>query len=480
MTDSRALHNLSIPEAASALRRGETTSVALTLATLDRVKETEPTVQAYATVTADLALAAAERADREIAAGRDRGPLHGIPVAVKDNCYTKGILTEVGSKVLEGFAPDFDATVVQNLYEAGAVLIGKTRCHEWSCGGSEPPTRSPWDPARFPGGSSIGSGVALAARSTFAAIGTDTGGSVRIPSSLNNLVGMKATYGRVSAYGVLPLAWSLDHVGPMTRTVRGNAQMLGAIAGYDPKDANSARVDAPDYTARIEDGARGARIGIDRDYFLYPGVVESVRAMTENVIGELAEMGADIIEVRIPELALTSETLKTIRMVESASYHRHQIREKGHLYSPGTRATLEIGQAVLATDYVAALRARERFRSAMKALFKRENLAALISPTIPVSAPLLDDVWKPRHDMENGETPTDGFVHHVYPANLSGQPAISAPGGFTSEGLPIGYQLMGRPFDEATLYRIAYAYEQAQNWHERQPPNGCDRTGPKQ
>ena len=474
MIDSRALHNLSIPEAASALRRGDATSVALTQATLDRIKETEPTVQAYATVTVDLALAAAERADREIAAGRDRGPMHGIPVAVKDNCYTKGILTEVGSKVLEGFVPDFDATVVHKLYEAGTVLIGKTRCHEWSCGGSEPPTRSPWDPERFPGGSSIGSGVALAARSIYGAIGTDTGGSVRIPSSLNNLVGMKATYGRVSAYGVLPLAWSLDHVGPMTRTVLGNAQMLGAIAGHDPNDANSARVDLPDFTAGIDGGVRGTRIGIDRNYFLYPGVVDSVRSVTEGVIDELADMGAEIIEVRIPELALTSETLKTIRMVESASYHRHQIRAKGHLYSPGTRATLEIGQALLATDYVAALRARERFCSAMKALFKRENLAALISPTIPVSAPLLDDVWKPRADMENGETPTDGFVHHVYPANLSGQPAISAPGGFTSDGLPIGFQLTGRPFDEATLYRIAYAYERTQNWRERQPAQAYD------
>ena len=474
MIDSRALIHLSISEAASALRRGETTSVALTQATLDRIHETEPTVQAYATVTADLALAAAERADREIAAGRDRGPMHGIPVAVKDNCFTKGILTEVGSKVLEGFVPDFDATVVKKLHAAGAILIGKTRCHEWSCGGSEPPTRTPWDLERFPGGSSIGSGVALAARSTYGAIGTDTGGSVRIPSSLNNLVGMKATYGRVSAYGVLPLAWSLDHVGPMTRTVRDNAQMLGAIAGHDPKDANSARVDVPDFTAGIDGGVRGTRIGIDRDYFLYPAVVDSVRAMTETVISELAGMGAEIIEVRIPELALTSETLKTIRMVESASYHRHQIREKGHLYSPGTRATLEIGQVVLATDYVAALRARERFRSAMQSLFQLENLEALISPTIPVSAPLLGDVWKPRDDMENGETPTDGFVHHVYPANLSGQPAISAPGGFTPEGLPIGYQLMGRPFDEATLYRIAYAYEQAQNWHERQPPHVYD------
>ncbi len=470
MTDTRSLINMSISEAAAALRRGETTSVALTEAILARIKETEPTLQAYATLPLDRALAAAERADRELEAGRDRGPLHGIPIGVKDNCYTKGILTEVGSKAMQGFVPDYDATVVRKLYAAGAILIGKTRCHEWSCGGSEPPTRTPWDLERFPGGSSIGSGVALSARSAYGAIGTDTGGSIRIPASINNLVGMKATYGRVSAYGVLPLAWSLDHVGPLTRTVRDNAFMLGAIAGHDPDDANSARVKVPDFTAGIDYGVRDTRIGIDRDYFMYPGVVDSVRAVTEAVIADLARLGADIIEVSLPELALTRETLITIRMVESASYHRHRIREKGHLYSPGTRATLQMGEVVLATQYVAALRARERFRAAMKNLFRREKLDALIAPTIPVPAPLLEDVWQPRDDMANGETPTHGFVHHVYPANLSGQPAISAPGGFTPEGLPVGYQLLGKPFDEATLYRIAYAYEQTSDWRRRQPP----------
>ncbi|MCY4540136.1 MAG: amidase [Chloroflexi bacterium] len=471
MADSRALIDLSISEAASALRQGETTSLALTQATLARIEETEPTLQAYAIVPADLALAAAERADRELAAGRDRGPLHGIPVGVKDNCYSKGILTEVGSKALAGFVPDVDAAVVSKLYAAGAVLIGKTRCHEFSCGGSEPPTRTPWDLNRFPGGSSIGSGVALTARSAFATIGTDTGGSIRIPASINNLVGMKATYGRVSAYGVVPLAWSLDHVGPLTRSVRDNALMLGAIAGHDPKDANSARVDAPDFSADIEDGVRGARIGIERAYFLYSGVTDEVRAATLSVIDDLAGMGAEIIEISLPELAFTRETLMTIRMVESASYHRRQIREKGHLYSPGTRATLQMGELLSATQYLTALRARERFRSAMMALFRREKLAALISPTIPVPAPMLTDLRKPRQDLDNGETPTDGFIHHVYPANLSGQPAISAPGGFTRAGLPIGYQLTGRPFDEATLYRIAYAYEQTQDWRRRQPPH---------
>ena len=474
MTEARALRNLSISQAAAALRKGETTAVALTEAMLARIKQTEPTLQAYATVSADLALAAAERADRELASGHDRGELQGIPIGVKDNCYTKGILTEVGGKALAGFLPDYDATVVRRLYEAGAILIGKTRCHEWSCGGSDPPTRTPWDLTRFPGGSSIGSGVALAARSAFGAIGTDTGGSIRIPASINNLVGMKATFGLVSMFGIVPLAWSLDHAGPLTRTARDNALMLNAIAGRDPQDPNSARVDAPDFASGIDAGAGDARIGIDRGYFLYPGVTDEVRAATEAVIHELATMGAEIIELSLPELELTRETQMTIRMVESASYHRGRIRDMGHLYSPGTRATLEIGQLIPATAYVAALRVRERFRLAMKALFRRESLDALISPTIPAPAPLREDVWQPRADMDNGETPTDGFVHQVYPANLSGQPALSAPAGFTREGLPIGYQLTGKPFDEATLYRIAYAYEQAHDWHERQPPQVYD------
>ncbi len=470
MTETSGLIDLSISEAGAALRRGESTALALTEATLARIQQTEPVLSAYATVPAERALAAAELADRELEAGRDRGPLHGIPIGVKDNCYSAGILTEVGSRALAGFVPDYDATVVARLYAAGAILIGKTRCHEFSCGGSEPPTRTPWDLTRFPGGSSIGSGVALAARSASGAIGTDTGGSIRIPASINNLVGMKATYGRVSAYGVVPLAWSLDHVGPMTRRVRDNALMLGAIAGHDRHDRNSARRDVAEYTAGIEDGVRGLRIGVERDYFLYAGVTDAVRAATEGVMAALVEMGARLVDVNLPELQNTTETLITIRQVESSSYHRPLIRKKGHLYSPGTRATLQQGEVILATQYVAALRARGRFRAAMQALFNRERLDVLIAPTIPVPAPLLADVRAPRPDMPNGETPTDGFIRHVYPANLSGQPALSAPAGFTPAGLPIGYQLLGRPFDEALLYRIAYAYERTRDWHRRRPP----------
>ena len=474
MTDLTALTDLSISEAAAALRRGETSSLELTKATLARIQETEPTLQAYATLVADTALAAAKRSDEAMSSGRAIGPLHGIPIAVKDNCYTKGIVTEVGSRAFEGFVPDVDATVVEKLYAARAILIGKSVCHEMSCGGgNDPPTRTPWDLERYPGGSSIGSGVAVTARSAYGAIGTDTGGSIRIPSSINNLVGMKATYGRVSMYGVMPLAWSLDHIGPMTRTVRDNALMLNAIAGHDSKDPNSARAAVPDYAAGIDAGVRGLRIGMDRDYFLYPGVVDSVRAAIQAVTETLSSLGAEIIDVRIPELETAQATLTVIRLAESASAHRRRIRERGPLFSPGTRETLQAGELVRATQYLSALRSRERLRHATKALFDRESLNALLSPTIPVPAPLRGDVWLPRADMPNGETPTDGLVHHTYPANLTGQPALTAPAGFTPDGLPIGYQLTGKPFDEATLYRIAYAYEQTQDWHTRQPPERC-------
>ena len=399
------------------------------------------------------------------------GPLHGIPIGIKDICYTKGVNTEAGSKVMEGFVPDYDSTVARKLNEAGAIMIGKTRCHEFAYGVNEPPTRSPWELNSYPGGSSTGSGVALAARSAFGTIGTDTGGSIRIPASINNIVGLKPTYGRVSAYGVVPLSWALDHVGPMTRTVLDNALMLAAIAGHDPNDAASARKSVPNYAEGIQDGVERLRIGIDREYVLYPGVIDDVRNATESVINELAGMGAEIVEFSLPEFELTPETLFTVMMVEASAYHRQGLREKGDLYDPATRAALHLGELVPGTHYVTGLRARERYRSVMKALFQRESLDALISPTMPLPTALLTDLHQPRTDMDIGETPMISYIHHTFSANLAGQPALSAPCGFTRVGLPIGYQLMGRPFDEATLFRIAWAYEQAHDWHERQPPN---------
>ena len=468
MNNSNELINLSLSEAGEWLAEGRVTSVDLTQATLDRIEETESVVHAYATVTAESALISAQQADAEIAAGNVRSPLHGIPIGVKDIVYTRGIPTEGGSKVLEGFVPDYDATVVTKLNQAGAIMIGKTVCHEFAYGVNEPPTRSPWEMNSYPGGSSTGSGVAVTVRSAFGAIGSDTGGSIRIPASINNIVGLKPTYGRVSAYGVMPLSWSLDHVGPMTRTIKDSALMLQVISGYDPNDANCANEPVPDFTARLEEGVRGLRLGIDREYFLYPGVTDDVRSATEAVINELAQMGAEIIEVRLPELEVTPETLFTVMMAEASTYHRQQLREHGDKYDPTTRATLQLGELLPATHYITGLRARALFRNAIKNLFETQNLTAMISPTMPLPTALLTDLHNPRTDMDIDETPMVSYIHHTFSANLCGQPAISAPCGFTRHGLPIGYQLLGRPFDEATLFRIAYAYEQAHDWHTRQ------------
>ena len=298
------LNDLSLSEVSDLIAAGTISSVELVEANLRAIEKTEPIVHAYANVLADEALAAARLADAELAAGDRRGPLHGVPIGIKDNIYTRGIVTECGSRVMEGFVPDYDATCVQLLKAAGAIIIGKTHCHEFAYGVNTPPSRSPWNLDVYPGGSSIGSGVAVTSRSSFGALGSDTGGSIRVPASINNLVGMKASYGRVSIYGVAPVAWSLDHVGPMTRTVKDNALLLGGMAGYDPNDATSAKQPVPDFCADLEAGVGGLRIGVERDYFFYDGLIDEIRDAVETVIGEYHSAGAEIIEISMPELAM--------------------------------------------------------------------------------------------------------------------------------------------------------------------------------
>lgn len=462
------LTDLTISEASDLLARRSVSAVELTEANLRRIEETEPLVQAYASVLADEALKAARQADHEIAGGQRRSALHGIPIAVKDNIYTKGFVTEAGSRVLEGFIPDYDATCVSLLHQAGAIVIGKTTCHEFAYGVNIPPTRTPWDFTCYPGGSSIGSGVAVTTRSAFGALGTDTGGSIRIPASVNGLVGLKPTYGRVSIYGVVPVAWTLDHVGPMTRTVRDNALLLQGIAGYDPNDATSANEPVPDFAADIEAGVRGLRIGLDRTYFFYQGVADDIRAAVEGVIAEYQQQGAEIVEVSLPELEVAPDALFTIVLTEGSTYHLKLHREHGSKYDPATRALVQLGELIPATHYLTAQQARALFRTAMSRLFKNERLDAMLWPTMPMTTVPFADLYTTRKDGVN-ETPMVSYVHHSFNVNLTGQPALTVPCGFAHNGLPIGFQLTGRPFDEATLFRLAYAYEQAHDWYTRKP-----------
>ena len=287
-------------EAGDLLERGEVSAVELTEAVLQRIDETEPLVHAYAHVFAERALASAHEADRELAQGARRGPLHGVPIAVKDIVYMRDAPTEAGSRVLAGFVPDYDATIVRRLVEAGAVIVGKTVTMEFAWGTNVPVTRNPWRDGCYPGGSSAGSGVTVSVRSAFGAIGTDTGGSVRIPAAVNGIVGLKPTFGRVSRYGVIPLGWSFDHVGTLTRTVDDNAILLQALSGYDPADLGSIDEPVPDYRVGLEDGAEGAVIGVEREHHFYPGVTDDVRDAVEGVIEEYARLGARIVEVRLP------------------------------------------------------------------------------------------------------------------------------------------------------------------------------------
>ena len=460
------LTDLSLSDVSDMLDAGTVSSLELVEANLRAIEKTEPTVHAYASVLAEAALDAARQADAKIAAGERRGPLHGIPIGLKDNIYTEGFVTESGSKVMAGFVPDYDATCARLLKEAGAIIIGKTHCHEFAYGVNTPPSRSPWNTEVYPGGSSIGSGVAVASRSSFGALGTDTGGSIRVPASINNLVGMKATYGRVSIYGVVPVAWSLDHVGPMTRTVKDNALLLGGMAGYDPQDPTSAQQPVPDFCATIEAGVSGLRIGVERDYFFYDGVIDEIRTAIEGVIAEYREQGAEIVELSMPELEITQDALFTIVLCEGSSYHRKLIREHGDKYDPATRAIVQLGELVPATHYLAAQQARAVYRDAINRAFADQQLDAMLWPTMPMTTAPLDMLNEPRADGYP-DTPVGAMCHHTFNANLAGLPALSVPCGITSAGLPFGFQLTGRAFDEAMVYQIARAYEREHDWHSR-------------
>ena len=464
----RELTRLSITEASDLLRRRSVSSVELTDATLRRIEETDPVVHAYVLVLSERARRSAYQADGELAQGRRRGPLHGIPVAVKDICYMRDLPTEAGSRVLTGFVPGYDATVVRRLEAAGAVIVGKTMTHEFAYGVNTPATRTPWNLDCYPGGSSVGSAVAVTVGSAFAAIGTDTGGSIRNPAAINGIVGLKPTYGRVSRAGVVSLGTSLDHVGPLTRTVEDCATVLQAIAGHDPADASSVDESVPHFTCDLETGVQGLRVGVERAHFFYDGVTQDTRLAVEAVLETLQRLGATIVDVELPELAWSPQVLMTILGAEASTFHRRWLRERPEDYDPATRRALEMGEFIPATHYLLAQRARSLLRHRMANLFSADRLDVLLSPTLPLPTVPLQDRFTERSDFP-GESPAVSSVHHTFSANLTGQPALSVPCGLSSTNLPIGFQLMGRPFDEVMLFRVARAYEREHPWSTTRP-----------
>jgi aspartyl-tRNA(Asn)/glutamyl-tRNA(Gln) amidotransferase subunit A len=454
-------------DVARAIRAGRLGAAEVMAATLERVRVLDPAVGAYATVCDDAALAEAAACDRERSAGRLRGPLHGVPVAVKDVVDVAGVSTGCGSRVREGHAATADAPVVQRLRAAGAIVVGKSHTHEFAYGPICPATRNAWDPERIAGGSSGGSAVAVALGMAAAAVGTDTGGSIRIPAAYNGLVGLKATYGRVPKSGVAALAWSLDHVGPITRTVADAALMLRVMAGRDRSDPTSARERVDDYGSRLDAGVRGMRLGVPVNYFL--DVEAEVLAAFHASVAELVALGAERVEVRIPDVELSPVAYAGIRLPEASAFHQAELRSVADRYGDHVRHLLELGEVSLATHYLNAQRARSRIKEGARRTFEEHGLDALLVPAVACTAPRAGEDTI-TVDGGGRRPMVPAVIGDCAPFNLTGQPILTVPCGFSAEGLPIGLGIAGRPFGEAAVLRIGAAYEAATRWNRRSAP----------
>ena len=461
--------DLPLAEASRLLHSRKLSPVELVSACLERIARLEPVHQAFVHVRAAGALADARAAERELAAGRSRGLLHGIPLGIKDIVDTAGIPTTCSSRVRAGHVPTSDATVVARLAAAGAITIGKTNTHEFAAGNYSPPTRNAWDATRTPGGSSGGSGAAVALGMCTAALGTDTGGSIRVPASFNGIVGLKPTYGRVPKNGITMLSWSLDHCGPMTRTVEDAALLLGILAGRDRADPTSAREPVPDYTAALGLGVEGLRLGLPPAFFreqIQPAVLAAIDAAAAH----LAAQGAILVETgAIDGLDSAIAAALGISLAEAAAYHAADLRAAGDLYQSDTRAWFELGSLGLGTHYVNAQRARAVLKEGMRRAFEAERLDALLVPTVPLTA-LPHAARTVDYPGAAGSDGTASMIRCCGPFNLTGQPFLSVPCGFDGDRLPIGLGIAGRPFQEDLVLRVGHAYEQTAGWCGQRPP----------
>ncbi|MCP3163111.1 Asp-tRNA(Asn)/Glu-tRNA(Gln) amidotransferase subunit GatA [Myxococcus qinghaiensis] len=483
------LTDLTMLELAEKLAAGQVSSVEATRACLERIQRVDPKIRAFLRVDEAGALAAAEASDARRKAGTPASPLDGVPVGLKDLFLTEGLETTAGSRVLEGFVPPLDATVVRLLREAGLPLLGKLNLDEFAMGSSNEssayfPTHNPWDVTRTPGGSSGGSAAAVAAREVFGALGTDTGGSIRQPAAFTNTVGLKPTYGRVSRYGVIAYASSLDQPGPMTRTVADAAALLQILAQHDPKDSTSAPVKTPDYSAALEQGVRGLKLGVPREYFAQ-GMEEEVEASVRAALREYERLGATLVDVSLPHTQYALATYYLIAPAEASSnlarYDgvRYGLRAKDarglkELYSltrergfgPEVKRRIMLGTYALSAGYYDAYYLRaQKVRTLIREDFTRvfQDVDALVAPISPVA---------PFKLGEKVDDPLSMYLMDVYtlPCNLAGVPGLSVPCGFTKAGLPVGLQILGRAFDEALLLRIARAFEREHDFFRRLAP----------
>ncbi len=461
MTDDDLAYR-TISELAPLIRSKKISPVELTELALARIGRYDGALNSFITVMMHSARAEAKAAEKAIAAGDYLGPLHGIPIAVKDLYATKGTLTTYGSGLFADWVPDHDAAVVERLKAAGAIILGKTNLQELAYGTTSANPHygqvyNPWKPGFHPGGSSGGSAAALASGFTWMALGSDTGASIRQPAACCGVVGIKPTFGRVSKHGCLPLAWSMDHAGPMTRSARDAALTMNLLAGFDPRDPCSIDRDVPDFTAGLDDGIKGRKIAIVRKFFMEDGDPE-VMAGVEATLPILESLGAIIEEVELPHVedAFKAGTLTILS--EGATYHADHLKTRPEAFSPQCRADFELGRLYKATDYIQAQRLRRHLMNETAGIMG--PIDALVMPTSPITATPAEGN-PPDHPVYR--------VKNTIPFNFLGLPAISQPCGFTEEGLPIGLQIVGKAFDEATILQIAHAYEQATPWGVRRP-----------
>ncbi len=469
--DDIALWDLS--EVADAIAARRISSVEATDACLARIEVWQPRVNAFLRLYKDKALAQAKAMDAELATGKRRGPLHGVPMAHKDMYYRKGETSTGGSAIRKDWIAPVTATVLEKLDAAGVVELGFLNMAEFAAG----PTghnvhhghcRNPWDQSRVTGGSSSGSGASVAARMVYGALGSDTGGSIRLPAAACGVVGMKATYGRVSRAGAVARSWSLDHVGPLTRTVRDNARMLTAIAGHDPNDSTTSEKPVPDYEAQLEGGVSGRKIGLALPKDGLAPLDPSIGAAVQAAADTLGKHGAKIAPVSLPDFTALYRAAEVMVKCEAAAMHRPWMENTPELYANQVRTRMEAGFFIPATQYIDALRLRSHFVKEFLST-SMDGMDAVILPAIPFPVPTIEET-----DTEEKGGPAvlkmvAGFTGLTRPFNTLGVPALSLPCGFDKNGAPIGLQLVGRPFDEALLYRIGHAYQGATDFHTRVP-----------
>ncbi|MDE0035520.1 MAG: amidase [Deltaproteobacteria bacterium] len=476
--DERELEKLTISQLSREISSGAQSPVALTRLVLARIERLNPVLNAYAMVMKDQAFAAAEQAHREIAAGQYRGPLHGIPISIKDNIAVAGVRTTAGSKTLSDWKPDHDATVVSRLREAGAVILGKTHMHEWAKSSHTNnvfygPSRNPWDVTRATGGSSGGSAAAVAASLGLASIGTDSAGSVRNPAALCGIAGLKATHGRVSLSGGVPGTGpgSINHFGVLAKTVEDCALVLNCIAGADPRDPYCAEVPMPDYTRGLSGGADGLRVGLVRGYF-DALMFDEVRQVFDEAVRFLGSLGVETEEVEIPHMELLPAVQVCIARVEDMPDHDRYLRTRPRDYSPGMLRNL-IGSLLISGS---AVNTAHRVRRLIYEGFERafERVRVMVVPTISFPAPTIEELDRGSARIDGREVRLSDrrgnlFTLCTIPFNQTGLPALSVCCGFSASGLPIGMQIVGRPFDEETVLRVGHAYERAAGWYKKTP-----------